>query len=132
MSNYAEPPKTIKFPQWSWLGSDDTSSGVMAVQRETFGNYLVGILNAGFDLLSAKTDGKATYKDEAFNCTAKFVFEYTCPPAYPAVWEYIPTDQTLASASYNYSSGNSYNYGPNCSICGSVSCHWDYMLTSTL
>jgi hypothetical protein len=99
MSNYAEPPKTIKFPQWSWLGSDDTSSGVMAVQRETFGKYLVGILNAGFDLLSAQTDGKAKYTDQIFNCTAEFDFQYTCPPAHPAVWGYISTDQTLANAS---------------------------------
>ncbi|MYM42140.1 hypothetical protein [Duganella qianjiadongensis] len=135
MSDNNTPPTSTNYPTWQWVTSDETCSGVMAIERLTFTNYLIAAFNQGFGGLSIQTSCSQDIKDKAFDCSCKFNFSYQSAPD-PATW--IAADGTsknvIATASYShYSSNNQYDYSLNCSgICGSASSYWNYSLNGTL
>lgn len=133
MSSGAKAPDPLAYPTWSWLSADDTASGVMAVERIAYATYLISIFNTNFNLLSSQTDGEAVYKDKAGDCQGSFEFTYTCPAPNPGKWVVQPdtTSPVIATASYEWTSGNQHSYSSNCTY-GSISCDWNYELTASL
>jgi hypothetical protein len=128
-------PLVIKFPEWQWV-ADDQTSGVMAVERSIFANYLLGIFNTNFSNLSSETTGEITVTDKPADCKGGMTFSYKCPATDgPATWglNSDTNSQTLANASYHHTSGNQHSYSINCeAFMGSISCDWDYTLTGQL
>jgi len=133
--NVAAPPQIQYFP-WDWVVPGEQTSGIMAINRNTFANYLINDFNQNFSCLSVQTKASVSYKDSVGNCSGQCNFQYTFPspdPA-PATWV-LNTDtssKTLATASFRCDfPGGQHSYSSNCTQ-GSISADWDYSLDGTL